>query len=33
MGQMFYVSKRMEIAGAHRLDLPYESRKEDYISE
>lgn len=22
---MFYVSKRMEIAGAHRLDLPYES--------
>lgn len=23
---MFYVSKRMEIAGAHRLDLPYESK-------
>ena len=22
---MYYVSKRMEIAGAHRLDLPYES--------
>lgn len=22
---MFYVSKRMEIAGAHRLSLPYES--------
>ena len=23
---MYYVSKRMEIAGAHRLDLPYESK-------
>ena len=22
---MYYVSKRMEIAGAHNLDLPYES--------
>lgn len=22
--EMYYVSKRMEIAGAHRLDLPYE---------
>jgi len=22
---MYYVSKRMEIAGAHKLDLPYES--------
>lgn len=22
---MYYVSKRMEIAGAHRLELPYES--------
>lgn len=22
----YYVSKRMEIAGAHRLDLPYESK-------
>lgn len=23
---MYYVSKRMEIAGAHRLSLPYESK-------
>ena len=23
---MYYVSKRMEIAGAHHLDLPYESK-------
>lgn len=23
---MYYVSKRMEIAGAHRLDLPYDSK-------
>lgn len=23
---MFYVSKRLEIAGAHRLDLPYDSK-------
>ena len=23
---MYYVSKRMEIAGSHRLDLPYESK-------
>lgn len=23
---MYYVSKRMEIAGAHSLDLPYESK-------
>lgn len=23
---MYYVSKRMEIAGAHNLDLPYESK-------
>ena len=23
---MYYVSKQMEIAGAHRLDLPYESK-------
>lgn len=23
---MYYVSKRMEIAGAHKLDLPYESK-------
>lgn len=23
---MFYVSKRMEIAGSHRLNLPYESK-------
>lgn len=23
---MYYVSKRMEIAGAHRLNLPYESK-------
>ena len=23
---MYYVSKRMEIAGAHRLKLPYESK-------
>ena len=22
---MYYVSQRMEVAGAHRLDLPYES--------
>ena len=22
---MYYVSKRMEVAGAHKLDLPYES--------
>ena len=26
---MYYVSKRMEIAGAHRLDLPYESKCSD----
>lgn len=25
-GGMYYVSKRMEIAGAHKLNLPYESR-------
>lgn len=25
---MFYVSKRMEIAGAHNLSLPYESKCE-----
>ena len=23
---MYYVSKRMEIAGSHQLDLPYESK-------
>lgn len=23
---MYYVSKRIEVAGAHRLDLPYESK-------
>lgn len=23
---MYYVSKRMEVAGAHRLDLPYTSK-------
>lgn len=23
---MYYVSKRMEIAGAHQLKLPYESK-------
>lgn len=23
---MYYVTKRMEIAGAHRLDLPYDSK-------
>lgn len=23
---MFYISKRMEIAGAHQLNLPYESK-------
>lgn len=23
---MYYVSKRMEIAGSHKLDLPYESK-------
>lgn len=23
---MYYISKRMEIAGAHKLDLPYESK-------
>ena len=23
---MYYISKRMEIAGAHHLDLPYESK-------
>lgn len=23
---MYYVSKRMEIAGSHRLELPYESK-------
>lgn len=26
---MYYVSKRMEIAGAHRLNLPYESKCEN----
>ena len=26
---MYYVSKRMEIAGAHRLSLPYESKCEN----
>ena len=26
---MYYVSKRMEIAGAHNLQLPYESKCED----
>jgi 6-pyruvoyltetrahydropterin/6-carboxytetrahydropterin synthase len=25
-GKMFYVSKRIEVAGAHRLDLSYESK-------
>lgn len=24
--EMYYVSKRMEIAGAHKLDLPYDSK-------
>ena len=24
--EMYYVSKRMEIAGAHQLNLPYESK-------
>lgn len=24
--EMYYVSKRMEIAGAHNLELPYESK-------
>ena len=23
---MYYISKRLEIAGAHKLDLPYESK-------
>lgn len=23
---MYYVSKRIEVAGSHRLDLPYESK-------
>ena len=23
---MYYVSKRMEVAGSHHLDLPYESK-------
>lgn len=23
---MYYITKRMEIAGAHRLNLPYESK-------
>ena len=27
--KMFYVSKRMEIAGAHQLALPYESKCEN----
>ena len=26
MKETWYVSKRMEIAGAHKLDLPYESK-------
>lgn len=26
---MYYVSKRMEIAGAHHLDLPYDSKCEN----
>lgn len=26
---MYYVQKRMEISGAHRLDLPYESKCEN----
>lgn len=26
MRETWYVSKRMEIAGAHKLDLPYESK-------
>lgn len=26
---MYYVSKRMEIAGAHQLNLPYESKCEN----
>lgn len=26
---MYYVSKRMEIAGAHNLELPYESKCEN----
>ena len=25
---MYYVSKRMEIAGAHHLELPYDSKCE-----
>jgi len=27
--ERYYVSKRMEIAGAHRLNLPYESKCEN----
>lgn len=27
---MYIVKKRMEIAGAHRLDLPYESKCSNY---
>ena len=27
---MFYVSKRMEIAGAHRLNLPYQSKCQNW---
>lgn len=27
--KMYYVSKRMEIAGAHKLDLPYPSKCTD----
>ena len=26
---MYYVSKRMEIAGAHHLELPYDSKCEN----
>ena len=26
---MYYVTKRMEIAGAHQLELPYESKCEN----
>lgn len=26
MSKMFYISKRMEIAGAHRLELDYDSK-------
>lgn len=29
MKKMYYVSKRMEIAGAHNLTLPYESKCEN----